>query len=136
MQEGGLPPALLMGMEGLYGLVFGLVFYTPIEPLLGEQPSDVATDLKNGKMIGLSIGWTILVTITGIFNIASTGVTSSMTRNAWKNVRTCLIWIVALIIFYAAGNPELGEEWMIPESFYILISFIVMLAGIYVYGKG
>mmetsp|Transcript_31292 Transcript_31292/g.64442 ORF Transcript_31292/g.64442 Transcript_31292/m.64442 type:complete len:456 (-) Transcript_31292:84-1451(-) len=136
MQEGGVPPALLMGMEGLYGLIFGLVFYIPIAPFLGEQPSDVANDLKNGKMIGLSLGWTVLVTITGIFNIASTGVTSSMTRNAWKNVRTCVIWAAALIIFYAVGNPELGEEWMIPESFYILISFIVMLAGIYMYGKG
>ena len=74
-----------------------------------------------------------MVTVTGIFNIAATGVTSSMTRNVWKNFRTCLIWIVSLIIFYATGNPELGEEWIMPGSFYILIGFAVMLAGVYVY---
>jgi len=73
----------------------------------------------------------LLVTVTGVFNIAATGVTSSMTRNVWKNFRTALIWIVSLIIFYATGNPELGEEWFVPGSFYILIGFTVMLGGLW-----
>jgi len=60
-----------------------------------------------------------------------------MTRNVWKNFRTVLIWIVGLIIFYASGNPALGEEWVIPRSFYILMGFAVILTGVYIYyGKG
>lgn len=134
MHEADFPPALLVGMEGSFGLVIALILYFPLAPLFGEQPSTVLEDLQsNNKIIGLSIGWGLLVTVTGIFNIAATGVTSSMTRNVWKNFRTCLIWIVSLIIFYATGNPELGEEWIMPGSFYILIGFAVMLAGVYVY---
>ena len=138
MQEAAFPPALLVGMEGLFGLIIALILYFPLAPLFGEKPSAVLEDLQsNGKIVGLSIGWALLVTVTGVFNIAATGVTSSMTRNVWKNFRTALIWIVSLIIFYATGNPELGEEWFVPGSFYILIGFTVMLGGIYVYyGKG
>lgn len=84
-------------------------------------------------MIGYATGLVLLFTITGIFNIKATEVTSSMTRNVWKNLRTVLVWIVALMIFYVGGNSELGEEWLIPESFFILIGFLVMVAGILLY---
>jgi len=137
MQEADFPPALLVGMEGSFGLIIALVLYFPIAPLLGEQPSSVLNDLANNDIIGLAVGWTLLVTITAVFNIAATGVTSSMTRNVWKNLRTCLVWALGLIIFYATGNPDLGEEWVVPASFYILLGFAVMLLGIFIYyGRG
>ncbi len=141
MQEANFPPALLVGMEGLYGLAFALALYFPLAPLAGEEPSNVADDVWNddgGIMIGLSIiGWTILVTISGVFCIASSDATSSMTRNVWKNVRTCLVWIIGLIIYYASGDPDLGEEWHVPGSIYVSIGFAVMSVGILTYyGKG
>jgi hypothetical protein len=111
MQEADFPPALLVGMEGSFGLIIALVLYFPIAPLLGEQPSSVLSDLAgNDKIIRLAVGWTLLVTITAIFNIGATGVTSSMTRNIWNNLRTSLVWALGLIIFYATGNPDLGEK--------------------------
>ena len=133
MQEADFPPALLVGMEGLFGLVIACVLYFPVAPLLGEDPSEVSSALNDRRIIGLSVGWALLVAVTGIFNIAATGVTSSMTRNVWKNLRTCLIWIIGLSIYYFTGNPDLGEEWAVPGSFYILSGFIVMLVGIYMY---
>jgi len=137
MQEAAFPPALLVGMEGGYGLIIALILYFPIAPLMGESLGDLGKSLSSGKILGLSLGWALLVTVTGVFNIAATGVTSSMTRNVWKNLRTTMIWIVSLVIFYASGNPSLGEEWVIPYSFYILLGFSVILAGIYLYyGKG
>ncbi|KAK1735288.1 putative solute carrier family 35 member F6 [Skeletonema marinoi] len=137
MQETAFPPPLLVGMEGAYGIVIALILYFPIAPLLGENPSDVASSLSEGNVIGLAIGWTLLVTVTGIFNIAATAVTSSMTRNVWKNMRTLLVWIMGLILFYATGSSELGEGWYIPGSFFILLSYGVMCVGIFIYyGKG
>ena len=139
LHEADFPPALLIGMEGLFGLVVALILYFPLAPIvIGEHKTTALQDLQsNTTIVGLSIGWALLVTITSIFDTAATGVTSSMTRNVWKNIRTGLIWIVNLIIFYATGNPELGEQWFIPGSFYILIGFAVMLSGVYVYyGKG
>ena len=139
LHEADFPPALLIGMEGLFGLVVALILYFPLAPIvIGEHQTTALQDLQsNTTIVGLSIGWALLVTVTSIFDTAATGVTSSMTRNVWKNIRTGLIWIVNLIIFYATGNPELGEEWFIPGSFYILIGFAVMLSGVSVYyGKG
>ena len=137
MQEAAFPPALLVGMEGAYGLVIAVILYFPIAPLLGENPSDVANSLSKGDVIGLAIGWTLLVTFTGIFNIAATAVTSSMTRNVWKNMRTLLVWVLGLVIFYGTGGSELGEGWYIPGSFLILLSYGVMCVGIFIYyGKG
>ena len=138
MQETAFPPALLVGMEGAYGIVIAIILYFPIAPLLGENPSDVASSLSSkDNVIGLAIGWTLLVTVTGIFNIAATAVTSSMTRNVWKNMRTLLVWIMGLILFYATGSSELGEGWYIPGSFFILLSYGVMCVGIFIYyGKG
>ncbi len=133
MQEAAFPPVLLVGMEGAYGIVIAVILYFPIAPLLGENPSDVASSLRKDNVVGLAIGWTLLVTLTGIFNIAATAVTSSMTRNVWKNMRTCLVWILGLILFYATGSSELGEGWYIPGSFFILLSYGVMCIGIFIY---
>ena len=49
-----------------------------------------------------------------------------MTRNVWKNFRTILVWVIALIIFYIGDNQAYGEEWQSPESIYILVGFMVM----------
>ena len=103
-------------MEGTYGLIIAIVLYFPIAPLLGENPPD-AKSFSNNDVTGLAIGWTLLVTVTGIFNIAATAVTSSMTRNVWKNLRTLLVWIIGLIIFYASSSTDIGEG----KSFRVLI---------------
>lgn len=132
MQEAAFPPALLVGMEGTYGLIIAIVLYFPIAPLLGENPPD-AKSFSNNDVIGLAIGWTLLVTVTGIFNIAATAVTSSMTRNVWKNLRTLLVWIIGLIIFYASSSTEIGEAWYVPGSFYILLGYCVMCFGLFIY---
>mmetsp|Transcript_16064 Transcript_16064/g.21524 ORF Transcript_16064/g.21524 Transcript_16064/m.21524 type:complete len:110 (+) Transcript_16064:5735-6064(+) len=79
------------------------------------------------------IALTCLITVTGIFNIAATNVTSSMTRNVWKNFRTVLVSGLGLGLYYATGNVELGEEWRIPNSFFVLFGFLVMLCGAYLY---
>lgn len=138
MQEAEFPPALLVGMEGAYGIIIALILHFPIAPLLGENPSDVRESFKdNGKALGLAIGWTVLVCVTGIYNIAATAVTSSMTRNAWKNTRTLLVWIMGLVLFYATGNADLGESFDIPGSLLILLGYAAMCVGICVYyGKG
>ena len=39
MQEADFPPALLMGMEGSFGLIIALVLYFPIAPLLSRMDS-------------------------------------------------------------------------------------------------
>jgi len=134
MHESEFPATLLLGMEGLFGLLFGIPLYLYFAPRFAESPSATwetiaSSPSKAGSMVGL----TLLFTITGIFNIMATGVTSSMTRNVWKNFRTVLVWAFGLVLFYSTQNEDLGEEWIYPNSVFVLFSFSVMLSGAYIY---
>ena len=136
MHEADFPATLLLGMEGLFGLLFGLILYLPLAPIFGEDTTETWDTLTSSLFkTGYAIGLTLLFTVTAIFNIMATGVTSSMTRNMWKNLRTALVWIFSLLIYYCSGDKALGEPWLIPESLYILGGFIVILSGIYLYYK-
>ncbi len=134
MDEADFPATLLLGMEGLFGLVFGLLLYWPLASVFGEDLNNTWGTLTDSEFNTLyAIFLPFLFTLTGIFNIMATGATSSMTRNVWKNMRTVLVWIFSLAIYYGTGNTDLGEPWVVPDSFYIMCGFGVMLAGIYVY---
>jgi drug/metabolite transporter (DMT)-like permease len=137
MQEADFPATLLLGMEGLLGLMVGGMLYFPMAPLFGEVPSETWNKLTSSNLkMGYAVGLIILFTVTGIFNIMSTGVTSSMTRNVWKNLRTVLVWIIGLVLYYfTTGDRDLGEEWLMPYSFFILAGFFLMLYGILMYYK-
>jgi drug/metabolite transporter (DMT)-like permease len=136
MQESSFPATLLLGMEGLFGLAFGLMFYYPLAPLLGEDPDAPFKLFKaNPSMTWYACGLTLLVTVTGILNILATAVTSSMTRNVWKNLRTALVWIFALTIYYSTKNADLGEPWVVPNSFYTEHGFVVIVLGIVLYNR-
>jgi drug/metabolite transporter (DMT)-like permease len=125
MQETNFPATLLLGMEGLFGLIFGIPIY-----LLFFPPEQISSTPFN---IGYEIMLVLLVAITGILNIRTTEVTSSMTRNVWKQFRIILVWILGLLLYYVGGNDRLGEAWVIPGSFFVLGGFSVILSGVYFY---
>ena len=133
LQETDFPATLLLGMEGIFGLIFGVPLYLKFSP---ETPQETLTNLRESEWQTFYLCILVMVfTVTGIFNIMTTGVTSSMTRNMWKNCRTLLVWVVGLVIFYSIGDDTLGEEWIVPDSFFILGGFLTMLGGIFIYYK-
>ena len=133
LHEAEFPATQLLGLEGIVGLIFGIPLYLRYS---SESPLETLADLKESpaEMMYVII-LTLVFTITGIFNIMATEATSSMTRNMWKNCRTLMVWLTGLIIFYTMGDVNLGEEWIVPDSFLILGGFFIMLSGIYVYYK-
>ncbi|KAL3808276.1 hypothetical protein ACHAXA_001165 [Cyclostephanos tholiformis] len=136
MQVADFPATKMLGMEGFYGLVLGLIVYVAFGDKLSwiEDVNITLSTMREDSSVRIwMIGLPILFLITGIFNSKATEATSAMTRNVWKNVRTLLIWIVALGIFYIGRNPDYGEAWHTPESAHILFGFGIMTAGIVVY---
>jgi len=123
MQEANFPATLLLGMEGLFGLAFGLPIY------LFFSSEDISFAKFN---LGYDAGLVLLVLITGILNIRTTQVTSSMTRNVWKQFRIILVWILGLLVYYM-GSGDFGEPWTFPGSVFVLGGFSVILTGVYVY---
>jgi hypothetical protein len=122
-------------MEGLYGFVIGLAIYATIGDKFGIEDIDdtMSTLSNNASLRWWLLGLPLLFLLTGIFNIKATEVTSAMTRNVWKNLRTVLVWSIALFIFYVGNDSNYGEAWHNPQSFYILLGFSVMTFGIVVY---
>jgi len=126
MQAASFPPSMMLGMEGLYGLVVGLVIYfcvgnnnnnndnnfitgiedihKTIQLLKGGEEQDEENNNGPLSVWLILFGFPILFFITGSFNIKATEVTSAMTRNVWKNFRTILIWIISLCIYYFGGS--------------------------------
>ena len=134
MHEAAFPATLLLGMEGLFGLLFGVPLYLCFARKFGESPAATRDAIASSpSKAGAMVGLTLLFTLTGVFNIMATSVTSSMTRNVWKNFRTVLVWAFGLILFYATRDDGLGEEWVYPNSVFVLCAFCVMLSGAYIY---
>ena len=165
MQEAHVPATLLLGMEGLFGLLLGIPVYLWLVPdsakvFSAMNSSDdgdgTTTTTTNTTMVlyPYLIALTLLFTVTGIFNILATSVTSSMTRNVWKNLRTMLVWIFGLVVYYYHyyGNPSsspssssssssssspppprLGEAWEFPASAIVMLGFGIKLGGIGIY---
>jgi hypothetical protein len=134
MQEGDYSATSLLGMEGVYGVLMAVPLYFLLGPVAGYDPVDAFRGIGESSLsIGYTFGLVIIFFVAGMYSILGTAVTSSMTRNMWKNFRGLVVWIAALIIFYASGDEDLGEPWMIPGSFMILAGFSVMLGALYVY---
>jgi hypothetical protein len=129
MQAADFPATKMLGMEGLYGLVVGLLAYVAFGDELSwieDVNATLSTIRDDSTLRTWVIGLPFLFLITGIFNIKSTEATSAMTRNVWKNVRTLLIWTIALGIYYIGRDSDYGEAWHTPESAYILFGFAIM----------
>ena len=134
MQESEFPSMLLLGMEGAFGLLFGIPLFFFLAPIFGESFSETWSALKSSSSrIEYFIGLILVFAMTGVFNILATDVTSSMTRNVWKNFRTIFVWVLVLLIYYSSGNEDLGEEWIVPDSFFVLAGFVIMMLGTFVY---
>mmetsp|Transcript_34254 Transcript_34254/g.82834 ORF Transcript_34254/g.82834 Transcript_34254/m.82834 type:complete len:455 (+) Transcript_34254:219-1583(+) len=134
MQATDFPPTLMLGLEGLYGFCIGLIVYLAFGDRFGIEDinSTISMLENNSKLRWWIVGLPLLFLLTGYFNIRATEVTSAMTRNVWKNMRTVLVWVLALGIYYL-GSGAYGEAWLIPESFLILFGFMVMCTGIIIY---
>jgi len=136
MQTASFPPTLLLGLEGVFGFAVCFVLFFVCGPTFGGKgPAETLEDLQEDKVFltAYSICLTLLFTIAGFYNIKATEVTSSMTRDVWKNLQTVLVWIIGLVIFYAGVGGGLGEEFVIPGSLVILAGFLLMFFGIYIY---
>jgi len=135
MQAASFPPTMMLGMEGAYGFGLGLILYFTIGDKLGIEDTSLTIQLlrEEPQLLWWMVALPFLFLVTGIFNIKATEVTSAMTRNVWKNLRTVLVWLISLLIFYIGGNADYGESWFTPESYYILCGLFVMSAGICVY---
>jgi hypothetical protein len=134
IQEGNVSATWLLGMEGSSGLLMAIPLYFLIGPLAGYNPVESFWGIcESSFSIGYTVGLIFALFAANIYSILGIAATSSMTSSMWKNFSGLVVWIVAMVIYYAVGDEDLGESWTIPGSFMILAGFSVMLTALHVY---
>lgn len=134
MKETAYPPSLLLGTQGLYGLIMALPLYYAIGPLLGYQPAEAIqpafASIGTACFLAFLVVFILMFWLSLLIVVARTSV---VTKNIVSGIRGLVVWLCALVIFYASGQGGFGEEWSLPRSPILLVGFIVLMGGVYVY---
>ncbi|KAF1774665.1 Nucleotide-sugar transporter [Phytophthora cactorum] len=135
-------PMLLVGFEGLWGLVFYIVL-VPILTLSPATGSAFATtwhedfvdsfvQVKNSPaLIVLILAYIVAV---GTLNVTGNYVTkhlSAVMRSITETLRTLGVWMFSLFVYYVVqwqGSASPGEEWT-TYSWLELLGFLLMVYG-------
>ncbi|OQR95952.1 Drug/Metabolite Transporter (DMT) Superfamily [Thraustotheca clavata] len=141
-------PMLLVGIEGLWGLVF-MIFLIPIlqwTPRGTSGLSKIWHEDFTDALIKISNSWPLfwsvvayVITI-GVFNLAASFVTkylNSVVRSILDTMRTMGVWLLSLFVFYIikwTGPNSPGEPWSV-WSWLELAGFAVMVLGTLTYKK-
>jgi drug/metabolite transporter (DMT)-like permease len=134
MQEADFPATLLLGIEGILGSLIAIPLYIGFGQYFQEDPGKIFESIAHNTGYVCYIVFLVFIFYAGgIFQIMSTGVTSSMTRNVWKNFRGVVVWVISLTVYYSSAHGEYGEAWSSPESPMVLLGFLVMMIGTIVY---
>ncbi|TMW60158.1 hypothetical protein Poli38472_000200 [Pythium oligandrum] len=141
-------PLLLVGWEGLWGLIFFVVLapvltLTPggtsaISKMWHEDFEDSFVKLWNSPIqLLLSV---LSVIVVAVLNVTANYVTkhlAAVMRSIIETLRTLGVWIVDLLIVYAfnwRGANSPGEEWT-KASWLELLGFVLMVYGTLAYKK-
>jgi len=135
------PETLIVGMEGLYGLLLCSLISMPIAYFLpGEEGIGLHEDtldsfvmlVHNWTLFGVMVAYVIVILVFNLFGMMITQVTDAMTRNIMEPIRTFLVWVCMVSIFYITRC--LGEQlnlWSLLE----LAGFVILTFGVLVYNN-
>ncbi|KAF0688186.1 Aste57867_20191 [Aphanomyces stellatus] len=148
LTEHQLSPAVLVGWEGLWGLLFFVVLgpvlmLTPagdsgMAKIWHEDFTDTFVKLRHSSSL---VGTIFLYCIcTGVYNFSANCVTkhlSSVMCSILDTMRALGIWIVALALYYVVGQTgatSAGEQWT-AWSWLELTGFVLLVVGTLMYKK-
>lgn len=140
LHDSTYPPMLLVAFEGMWGFIFCTFVFMPIAQFIpGEDGNGLHEDsIDSFVMLGNNLVlllWTslyvIAITFYNIFSMYIIDITNALTRNIIDPMRTMLLWVISLFIFYVIAR-KYGEEWN-GWSVLELGGFAVMTVGILLY---
>lgn len=143
MSSVDLPPMVVVGYEGLFGVLMMLCVVFPVLYVLPGQDGgsmenafDALVQMSNSQEL---LGVVLLYTFScGTFNATGIAVTASLSgvhRMMLDASRTVLIWAFGLWVHYCYDSKSLiGESWT-SYSWLQLVGFAVLVTGQAVYGE-
>eukprot|EP00584_Thalassiosira_punctigera_P007795 CAMPEP_0172532542 /NCGR_PEP_ID=MMETSP1067-20121228/5560_1 /TAXON_ID=265564 ORGANISM="Thalassiosira punctigera, Strain Tpunct2005C2" /NCGR_SAMPLE_ID=MMETSP1067 /ASSEMBLY_ACC=CAM_ASM_000444 /LENGTH=481 /DNA_ID=CAMNT_0013317073 /DNA_START=144 /DNA_END=1589 /DNA_ORIENTATION=+ len=133
------PPLLLIGMEGFWGTVLGIVIMYPIGYFMPgddhgsyEDPFNTWAMLVNSRNIQLAfVIYFFTIFFYNLFAVLVTFMLSSVWHAILDNFRPITVWATDLFIFYHI-NPFFGEAWT-TYSYLQIGGMAVLLYGTAIY---
>ncbi|RLN68824.1 hypothetical protein BBJ29_006521 [Phytophthora kernoviae] len=141
MDEGdSAPPLVVVGMEGVWGLlltsfvVYPIAYLVPGSDLGSNERFDDAYQMLLNSSLAQLVVFIYLVAILGynVFAVSVTYLLNSIWHAILDNFRPITVWGTDLLLFYLFTRGEFGERWTI-WSWLQLAGMIMLLLGTAVY---
>ncbi|KAL7718158.1 EamA domain-containing protein [Entamoeba marina] len=120
VQDLDVPPLVVVGLEGFYGIIQALLEYAFVS-------------IREGFIIWILIGYTISITLFNITGMIITRHLNAMIRNILDPCRMITIWVLGIILYYTFSK-EFGEPlgW---QTALQIVGFTLLSTGLFIYTK-
>lgn len=140
LKDGHYSELNVVGMEGFFGFVVMIAVVLPICYFLPGDDSgsyenvfDALYQLKNSvPLVMLNLALLLSIAFYNYFGLVVAKELSTIHRTLIDALRTILVWITSIIIYYA-GAHSLGEKWQGGYSLLQLLGFFLLLVGTVLY---
>jgi hypothetical protein len=141
MDEGdSAPPLVVVGMEGVWGLVLTTFVVYPIAYMVpgsdlgsNERFDDAYEMLKNSDLLQLiALVYVVVILAYNVFAVSVTYLLNSIWHAILDNFRPITVWGTDLLLFYVFTRQVFGEAWTV-WSWLQLAGMVTLLAGTAVY---
>ncbi|TDH71869.1 hypothetical protein CCR75_001070 [Bremia lactucae] len=141
MDEGdSAPPLVVVGMEGVWGLLFTSLVVYPLAYLIpgndlgsNERVDDAYVMLVNSTLAQIVVIVYLLVILGyNVFAVSVTYLLNSIWHAILDNFRPITVWGADLVLFYGFTSGNFGERWTI-WSWLQLVGMLTLLLGTAVY---
>jgi hypothetical protein len=119
LHDADLSPYLMVGAEGLWGVVGCVAVFMPICQVVGgpegnglhEDSLDTVLMLANNPaLIGLSVAFIVAVLGLNVFGMLVLEVTNAVLGSIIGSTRTLCVWVVQIILGYSLRNSKYGQH--------------------------
>jgi drug/metabolite transporter (DMT)-like permease len=133
----------VVAFEGLWGLYFTTFLAMPLAGILPESwgigiYENSIESFKmvagSGKLIGLVIGFCVVICGLNIAGMMVTSFSSAIHRNIYEALRSIAVWALSVIIFYIwpdSGSGESVDKWSALQG----AGFLVSILGSFLYNR-
>lgn len=135
-------PMELVGWEGVFGSILSGIMVLIVHFIPGgdctrvENAEDTFLLLRNGRLLGLCLGYALVLTFFNFCAQTISKMISAVVRMMVNTCRTMTIWIVMVIIYYGITDRSYGES---VSNYTILklsgFAFVVAGTVYYVYSR-
>lgn len=136
-----LPPAFVVGAEGVFGLLVMTAIVLPVVSVLpgtdGDGVREDAIDAayqfgSNGKLAALVLGYWLSIAFYNSFSLAIAKNLSSVHRTLIDACRTVLVWGLDVMLYYTSKH-KVGEAWHTEFGLLQFLGFLLLVFGSTVY---